>query len=65
MPTIKVTIPKDAWSKEEKGKIAVKLTDALNEVAQEVGKGDLKQYINTHIEETAEGGYAVGGNVVG
>ncbi|MEM7028614.1 MAG: hypothetical protein AAF629_03390 [Chloroflexota bacterium] len=65
MPTIKVTIPKEAWSTEEKGKIALRLTEALNAVAQEVGKGDIKQYINAHIEETAEGGYAVGGNVVG
>ncbi|MEM6427596.1 MAG: hypothetical protein AAF708_00040 [Deinococcota bacterium] len=64
MPTIKVTLPKDAWSKDEKGKIATSLTDALNSVAQEVSKGDIKQYINVHIEETAEGGYAMGGNVV-
>ena len=65
MPTIKVTIPQGAWSKEEKSKIATELTNALNSVAQDAGKGDIKQYINAHIEETAEGGYAVGGNVVG
>ena len=65
MPTIRVMVPAGAWSKEEKGKIATELTDALNKVAQEEGKGDIKQYINAQIEEAAEGGYAVGGNVLG
>ncbi|MEO1399033.1 MAG: tautomerase family protein [Pseudomonadota bacterium] len=65
MPTIRVTVPKSAWSKEAKADIAAKLTDSLNEIAQGDGKGDIKQYINVHIEETAEGGYAMGGNVVG
>ena len=65
MPTIRVMLPAGAWSKEEKGKIAQGLTDALDRVAQEVGKGDIKQYINAQIQETAEGGYAIGGNVVG
>ncbi|WP_305988320.1 tautomerase family protein [Roseibium sp. MMSF_3544] len=64
MPTIRVTVPKAAWSKDEKAKIVTKLTDGLNSVAGESGKGDIKQFINVHIEETAEGGYAMGGNVV-
>jgi len=58
-------IPAGAWSKEEKGQIATELTDTLNRVAQEAGKGDIRQYINAQIQETAEGGYAIGGNVVG
>ena len=65
MPTIRVMIPAGAWSKEEKGQIAAELTSALNRVAQEAGKGDIKQYINAQIQETAEGGYAIGGNVIG
>lgn len=65
MPTIRVTVPKNAWTKEEKGEIVAKLTDGLNSVAQSSGKGEIKPYINVHIEETAEGGYAMGGNVVG
>lgn len=64
MPTIRVMIPAGTWSKEEKGQIAAELTNALNRVAQEAGKGDIKQYINAQIQETAEGGYAIGGNVV-
>ena len=65
MPTIRVTVPPGAWSKDEKAQIASKLTDGLNEVARSAGKGDIKPYINVHVAETAEGGYAVGGNVVG
>ena len=65
MPTIRVTIPANAWSKDEKAQIASALTDGLNTVAKESGKGDIKPYINVHIAETAEGGYAMGGNVVG
>ena len=65
MPTIRVTLPRGVWSKDDKAQIATKLTDGLNEVAQSSGKGDVKPYVNVHITETAEGGYAVGGTVVG
>ncbi|MEO1189427.1 MAG: tautomerase family protein [Pseudomonadota bacterium] len=65
MPTIRVTVPKSAWTKDEKAKIVQSLTDSLASVAQTTGKGDIKAYINVHIEETAEGGYAMGGQVVG
>ena len=65
MPTIRVTVPKNAWSKEEKSEIVTILTDGLSAVAQSKGKGEIKPYINVHIEETSEGGYAMGGNVVG
>lgn len=64
MPTIRVTVPKSVWSKDEKAQIVAKLTDGLNTVASDSGKGDIKPYINVHIEETSEGGYAMGGQVV-
>ena len=65
MPVIRVTLPQDAWSKDEKADIAAKLTDALAEVGTKSGKGDIKQYITLHILEASEGGYAMGGNVIG
>lgn len=65
MPTIRVTVPKAAWSVEDKAKIVQSLTDGLTGVAQSAGKGDIRSYINVHIEETSEGGYAIGGQVVG
>ena len=65
MPTIKLTVPRNAWTKDEKAQIIERFTDALNEVAQASGKGDIKQFIGVQIEETAEGGYAIGGQIVG
>ena len=65
MPTIRVTLPQGAWSKDEKAQIATSLTDALAGVAESTGKGEIKPYVNVHITETAEGGYAMGGTVVG
>ncbi|MEM9798469.1 MAG: hypothetical protein AAF919_18405 [Pseudomonadota bacterium] len=65
MPTIRVTVPRSAWNTTEKAEIAATLTDGLAQIGQRAGKGDIKPYINVHIEETAEGGYAMGGTVVG
>ena len=65
MPTIKLTVPQNAWTKDEKAQIIERFTNALNEVAQASGKGDIKQFIGVQIEETAEGGYASGGQIFG
>ena len=65
MPTIRVTVPKNAWTEDEKGEIARQLTGALNQVAKDSGKGDIEPHITVQVQETAAGGYAVGGSVVG
>lgn len=65
MPTIKLTVPQGAWTKNEKAKLIEKFTNTLNEVAQESGKGDIKKFIGVQIEETAEGGFAIGGQIFG
>ena len=65
MPTIRVTVPRSAWSTDEKAEIVSRLTSGLAAVGETSGKGDITPYINVHIEETAEGGYAMGGKVVG
>lgn len=65
MPTIKLTVPQGAWTKDEKAKIVERFTNTLNEVAQESGKGDIKPFIGVQINETAEGGYAIGGQIFG
>ncbi|MEM7322119.1 MAG: hypothetical protein AAF531_03445 [Actinomycetota bacterium] len=65
MPTIKLTVPPGAWSKDEKAAIIERLTNGLNDVATESGKGDITPFIACQIEETAEGGYAVGGQIFG
>lgn len=65
MPTIRLAVPPKAWTKDEKEKLIVALTDTLATVAEECGKGDIKQFIGVQIDETAEGGYAIGGQVFG
>lgn len=65
MPTIRLTVPPNAWTKDEKSILVESLTEALASVAEKSGKGDLRQFIGVQIDETAEGGYAVGGKVLG
>ena len=65
MPTVKLTVPKGAWTREEKAVLVERLTDAVAGYAAEQGKGDIKAFVNVHIVEPAEGGYAVGGQIVG
>ena len=65
MPTIRLAVPPKAWTKEEKSKLIGALTDTLTQVAADCGKGDIRQFVAVQIDETAEGGYAVGGQVFG
>lgn len=65
MPTIRLAVPPKAWSKEEKAQLVEALTNALANTANELGKGDIKQFIGVQIDETAEGGYAIGGQIFG
>lgn len=65
MPTLRLAIPPKAWTKEEKAHLVQALTDALAQVAERLGKGDIKRFISVQIDETAEGGYAVGGQIFG
>lgn len=65
MPTIRLAVPPNAWTKEEKAKVVAALTNALAETAEACGKGDIRPLIGVQIDETAEGGYAVGGQIFG
>ena len=65
MPNIRLTVMKDSFTKEERASIIEKLTDGLNSVSVDSGKGDIKQYISCQIEETTEGGFAIGGQIFG
>lgn len=65
MPVIRVTIPQNAWTKDEKAQLAASLTSGMAAVAADAGKGDIKQYVTVQILEAAEGGYAQGGQVLG
>lgn len=65
MPTVKLTVPKGAWSRQEKADLIARLTAAVVDTAKASGKGDIQPYVGVQIEETAEGGYAVGGQIFG
>ncbi|MEM7711138.1 MAG: hypothetical protein AAF264_10405 [Pseudomonadota bacterium] len=65
MPNIRLTVPKDAWSQDEKGELIAKLTDTMTDFAADKGKGDIRGFVSVYVEETAAGGYAIGGQVLG
>ena len=65
MPNIRLTVPKDAWTKEEKGELIGTLTDAVAGFAADKGKGDIKDFVSVYVEETAAGGYSIGGRIFG
>lgn len=64
MPTIRVTVPQNAFNKEQKAQIATDLTASLAKVAEGAGKGDITPHINLQIDELSPDSYAVGGKVV-
>ncbi len=65
MPTLRLAVPPKSWSKDEKARLVAALTDTLGRLAEECGKGDIRQFIAVQIDETAEGGYALGGQIFG
>ena len=64
MPTIRLPATPDSFTKTEKASIIEALTDGLNGVAVASGNGDIKQYVSCQIEESAEGGHAIGGRIL-
>ena len=34
-------------------------------IAEEKGEGDIRQYVSVHVGESARGGHAIGGQVLG
>ena len=65
MPTIRVTTPEIGWILDEKADVAAKPTAALNELAQEAGKRDIRRFISAHTEASAEARGVAGMNAVG
>lgn len=65
MPTIQLTVPKDDLRKSEKAKFIEHLTESVSQFYLEEKDEEIKEFINVQIRETAEGGYAIGGEVIG
>ena len=65
MPNVRLTVPKDAWSVEEKADLIARSTDAVAGYASEKGKGDIRRHVSVYVGETAQGGYSLDGQVIG
>lgn len=65
MPTLRVTVPRNDLEAEQRTRLATHLTETVGRFFEEEGKGDLRPYVVVHITETAEQGYAVGGEIIG
>lgn len=65
MPTLRVTVPRNDLESGQRARLATRLTETVGRFFEEEGKGDLRSYVVVHITETAEQGYAVGGEIIG
>ncbi|PQJ36074.1 hypothetical protein BSZ35_17000 [Salinibacter sp. 10B] len=65
MPTVRVTIPQGDLSDEQTARFVERLTDAVQQFYLDETGEDLRDVVNVQIQETAENGYAVGGEIIG
>jgi len=65
MPTLRLTVPEDDLTAEQKREVIARLTDTISTFYREEQGDDLREFVNVQITETTEGGYAVGGTVIG
>lgn len=65
MPTIRVTIPQDDLDEDQTSQFVERLTDTVSEFYVDEKGEDIRSFVNVQIHETAENGYAVGGDVIG
>ncbi len=65
MPTIHVTIPKDDLNQNQKSQLIKQLTESISEFYITEKDEQVKEFVNIRIHETAENGYAVGGDIIG
>lgn len=65
MPTLQITIPQDDLDPNQKSQLIEQLTDSINEFYITEKNEQVKEFVNIRIHETAENGYAVGGDIIG
>ncbi len=65
MPTVRLTIPQDDLSDAQKVRFVERLTDTVQQFYLDETGEDLRDFVNVQIQETAEKGYAVGGEIIG
>jgi len=65
MPTIRLTIPPEDLTDGQKATFIERMTDTVSQLYLEEKDEDIREFVNVRITETAETGYAVGGEVIG
>lgn len=65
MPTIQVTVPQDDLNQDQKSQLIEQLTESISEFYITEKEEQVKEFVNIRIHETAENGYAVGGDIIG
>lgn len=65
MPTVQMTVPHGDLSNEHKSEMIERLTTTVSDLFWQRKGEDVRQFVVVHIRETAEGGYAVGGEIIG
>lgn len=65
MPTIRLTVPPEDLTDEQKAILIERMTDAVDQFYLEEKGEDIREFVNIRIVETAETGYAIGGEVIG
>lgn len=65
MPTIRLTVPPNDLDEEQKAAFIERVTDTVSQFYLEEKGENIREFVNVRIAETAETGYAVGGEIIG
>ena len=65
MPTLRLTVPPNDLDDEQKAAFIERVTDTVSQFYLDEKDEDVREFVNVRIAETAETGYAVGGEIIG
>jgi 4-oxalocrotonate tautomerase family enzyme len=65
MPTLRLTVPPNDLDDEQKAAFIERVTDTVSQFYLDEKDEDIREFVNVRITETAETGYAVGGEIIG
>lgn len=65
MPTLRLTVPPNDLDDEQKAAFIERVTDTVSQFYLDEKDEDVREFVNVRIAETAESGYAVGGEIIG
>jgi len=65
MPTVQLTVPQGDLTREQTGELAEQVTNTVSEFFRHKKDEDVHDFVVVHVRETAERGYALGGQIIG